>query len=136
MAHTPRTLLNRERQLKAAGLEFERGTVTLHNASETATHAAAKTFLGLWVRRAGRAFATEVEYPDGQIADVLDFGPADGKAVVYEVESDPGEHTAAEYRGHYCGPDPIRDCITIDLRDAPASVGDLELWLREFVVGI
>jgi hypothetical protein len=55
MPHTKRSLINRERQLKNAGLEFERGSVQLHNAAETDTHAVVKTLLGLWVRRAGRS---------------------------------------------------------------------------------
>jgi hypothetical protein len=136
MSHTKRSLINRERQLKDAGLEFERGCVRLHNAAETDTHAVVKTLLGMWVRRAGRAFGTEVAYPDGSLADCLDYGPPDGTAVVYEIESEPEPDTIVDKRDRYCNPECIRDMIMLDLREAPDGLDELSLWVREFVVGV
>jgi hypothetical protein len=136
MSHTKRSLIDRERQLKDAGLEFDRGSIRLHNAAETDTHAVVKTLLGLWIRRSGRAFATEVTYPDGSLADVLDYGPPDGSAVVYEIESNPEPDTIVSKRDRYCAPDCIRDMIMLDLRDAPDGLDELSLWVREFVVGV
>jgi len=136
MSHTKRSLIDRERQLKDAGLEFERGCVRLHNAAETDAHGVTKTLLGLWVRRAGRAFATEVRYPDGSLADCLDYGPPDGKAVVYEVESDPEPETIVDKRKRYCDPDCIREMIMLDLRDAPDDLTALSHWIRDHVVGV
>lgn len=136
MSHTKRSLIDRERQLKDAGLEFERGSVELHNAAETDTHAVTKTLLGLWIRRSGRAFATEVEYPDGSLADCLDYGPPDGSAVVYEVESEPEPDTIVDKRKRYCAPDVVRDMIMLDLREAPDDLDELSLWVRGFVVGV
>jgi hypothetical protein len=135
MPYSRRDLYDRKQQLRNAGLDVERGQVTLHNNQETSLHLTVKSLLGWWIRRSGRPFSTEVEYPSGDVADVIDWGPPDGRAVVFEVETEPDEHTEAVYRDKYCGPDVIRDVEIVDLRDSPADLDDLARWVRDHVVG-
>lgn len=83
----------------------------------------------------GRPFATEVELPDGSVADVVDYGPPDGYAVVYEVESDPTSSRTREKVEQYTRPWSIRDVLILDLRDAPTELTALSEWVGGQVVG-
>lgn len=80
--YSNRNRYKRVRQLRQAGIDPEPGLVELHNSRETALHAVVKLLVCREICSRGRPFATEVELLDGAIADVLDYGPPDGHAVV------------------------------------------------------
>lgn len=89
------------------------------------------------IHRRGHPFATEVELPDGSVVDVLDYGPPDGNAVVYEVESKPTPSRTQEKVEQYTQPWIIRDVLVLDLRDTPTELpvlSALSAWVTEQVV--
>lgn len=125
----------RQRQLRQAGINPEPGHVELHNSDETDLHAVVKLLVCREVHQRGRPFATEVELPDGSVADVLDYGPPDGYAVVYEVESNPTPARIERKVEQYTEPWIIRDVLILDLRNAPTDLPALSDWVAEPVVG-
>jgi len=135
MSYSSADRYERERQLQQAGLNPERGSIRLHNSNETALHATVKTLLCREIQQRGRPWSTEVEFPNGSVCDVLDYGPIDGQAVVYEVESDPTRGTVRAKAEQYTEPFIVRDCLVLDLRDAPEEIEALGTWVGERVVG-
>lgn len=125
----------RERQLRQAGLDPEPGQIELHNSRETALHAVVEVLVCREIRSRGRPFATEVELPNGSVADVLDYGPPDEQAVVYEAESEPTPSRIREKAEQYTHPWIIRDVLVLDLRGAPTGLLALSERVAERVVG-
>lgn len=87
------------------------------------------------IHNRGRPFATEVDLPDGSVVDVLDYGPPDGYAVVYEVESEPTPSRIEAKVERHTRPWIIRDVLALDCRDAPTDLSALSEWVSERVVG-
>lgn len=68
----------------------------------------------------GRAWDSEVQFPDGRV-DVLDLGPDDGKPIVYEVETGVTAKRAREKVEQY-NVGPVRDVLVIDPADVPRDI--------------
>lgn len=65
----------------------------------------------------GHAWDTEVPCDTGRV-DVFDCGPEDGRALVYEIETDVTPARAKEKVEQYCR-GPVRDVLVIDPSDVP-----------------
>lgn len=108
--------------------------IKVHNPNETEKHLALKAMLALLLERRGRVWSTEekLEGEKGR-ADVMDWGPKDGRAVVYEVETDATKAKAREKASQYAG-GAVRDVIVLDTRDAPDEPAEMLVWLEEQVI--
>lgn len=104
--------------------------VYLHSADETPKHLTLKAIIALVLRQEGRPFETEAELKGKGRVDVLDWGPIDGKAVVYEVETDCSQNRRREKAEQYSGCE-VRDVIVFDTRDAPDGVNGMYAWVRD-----
>lgn len=87
--------------------------VRVHGRKETPEHLVTKALLALALQRSGRAWDTEVVTESGDQVDVLDFGPADGDAVVYEAQSNATPAEAKAKADQYAG-GPVRDVVVVD----------------------
>ena len=92
-----------------------------------------KAVLALKLQRAGRRWDTEVNSAGGRV-DVLDLGPPDGRAVVYEVETGATPEKRREKASQYAG-GAVRDVITVDPAEAPGEPREILGWLDNFVIG-
>ena len=106
--------------------------IYLHSDNETPKHLALKAMLALLLRKKGRSFDTEARLEDKGRVDVLDWGPIDGKAVAYEVESGLTEQRKQEKIEQYVGGE-VRDVIVIPVQDAPEAPKEMLDWLETYV---
>lgn len=83
-----------------------------------------------------RTWDSEVAFGNGREADIVSFGPDDGKPVVYEVETDVTDARKLEKLNHFYHPydDLIRDVIIIDPADVPRDPQDAYDYIEEFEV--
>jgi hypothetical protein len=83
-----------------------------------------------------RGWDSEVEFPNGREADIVDMGPPDSDPVVYEVETDVTETRKSDKLQHFYYPfeDLIRDVIIIDPADVPDELEPALEYLRSNVV--
>ena len=123
----------RGRQLRQSDISTKQRTVELHNRNETPKHAVMKLLLALALERRGRVWGTEVQI-DGGRCDVLDWGPPDGCAVVYEIETDCTPHRKQEKIEQYCSWI-VRDVLVLDPTDAPDNLLELWRWIETRVYG-
>lgn len=68
------------------------------------------------------------------IVDVLDWGPPDGKTVIYEVETECTPQREREKVAQYTNWI-IRDVIVFPVEEAPEKLGELYAWVGQFVIG-
>lgn len=104
----------------------------------TIRHEFVKFCLTRAIYETGRAWDSEVEFPNGREADVLDLGPDDGKPVVYEVETGVTPKRKTEKLNHfyYGFEDVVRDVIVIDPAEVPrGSEEAVEYLATEVVLG-
>lgn len=128
------TCYRRKRWLQNWGWDTDTGAVHLHNSSETAKHLIVKALLAWAIQRRGRPWATEVRVGDRGVADVLDWGPKDGRAVVYEVETNPTPERVERKVEQFVG-GPVRDVLVVPVDEAPGELATLVEWTEKFVVG-
>lgn len=102
------------------------------HSNNTATHEFVKFCLCYVLDQMGRDWDTEVPCDDGRV-DVFDFGPADGKSLVYEVETDVTDTRKREKVNQYQG-GPVRDVIVIDPADVPNDLESAISYLQTNVV--
>jgi len=119
-----------ELQEEGWDVDYHDEGIHLHGADETPEHLALKAIIGLVLRQEGRPFETEAELDGKGRVDVLDWGPIDGKAIVYEVETDCSQKRKREKADQYAG-GVVRDVIVFDTRDAPDGVSGMYAWVRE-----
>ena len=83
-----------------------------------------------------RGWDSEVNFPNGREADIVDLGPPDSQPVVYEVETGVTETRKSDKLEHFYYPfeDAIRDVIIIDPDDVPNTHDAAVDYLRENVV--
>lgn len=95
----------------------------------TAKHEFVKFCLSLVLYEKGRKWDSEVRFPNGREADIVDLGPSDGQPVVYEVETDVTPKRKQQKLNHF-HVEPIRDVIIIDPADVPDSLDEAIEYLR------
>ena len=106
--------------------------IRLHNSKETTKHLVMKSLVVMMLQRKGRRWDTEVKCPNGRV-DVLDFGPPDGGALVYEIETSPTPSVGKEKAEKYAI-GPVRDVIVLDAAEAPNELPQLAAWIEQRVV--
>lgn len=101
----------------------------------TLKHEFVKWALAAAIYEVGHGWDTEVEFPNGREADVVDLGPDDGKPVVYEVETGYTDADVKRKLNHFhIGP--VRDVIIIEPADVPAHPEEaVEYLLENEVIG-
>jgi len=90
------------------------------------------------IEEVGHEWDSEVRFPNGREADVVDLGPDDGKPVVYEVETGVTDARKKQKLNHFYYPFDhlVRDVIIIDPADVPADVhAAVEYLLTNEVIG-
>lgn len=102
------------------------------HSQNTLRHEYVKFVLSYLLDTKDRQWDSEVQFPDGRV-DILDFGPDDGKPIVYEVETNVTDRRAREKIDQYCV-GPVRDVIVIDPADVPREFETAVEWLDENVV--
>lgn len=123
-----------EKALNAADiLPNKEPAIRLHSRDETPKHAVLKTLLAREIQRRGRRWDTEVKVGDGRV-DVLDFGPVDERAVVYEIQTQNTPEIRQQKADQYVG-GAVRDVLFIDPTEAPDTIGELTDWVQSEVVG-
>jgi len=105
--------------------------VIVHS-QNTERHEFVKFVLAYVLDEMGRDWATESQMDDGRVVE-FDFGPTDGEAVVYEVETDVTPARAREKAAQYAK-GPVRDMIPVDPDDVPARFDDAIEYVRDRVV--
>lgn len=102
----------------------------------TAKHEAVKFCLTLVLYEKGRAWDSEVSFPNSREADIVSLGPTDGKPVVYEVETDVTPQRKTDKLEHFYYPfeDKIRDVIIISPEDVPDELEAALDYLRDYEV--
>ena len=85
------------------------------------------------IHETGRQWDSEVTFPNGREADVLDLGPDDGQPVVYEVETN---YTSADVdrKLNHFHVGPVRDVIVIDPQDIPDDPEQAVEYIQDTVV--
>lgn len=76
-----------------------------------------------------RDWDSEVRFPNGREADIVDLGPDDGEPVVYEVETNVTPQRKSEKLNHF-HTGPVRDVIIIDPADVPDDPDDAYDYLQ------
>jgi len=87
----------------------------------TAQHEFVKFVLTRILYEMDRQWDSEVRFPNGREADIVDMGPTDGKPVVYEVETNLTSKRRREKLNHF-HTGPVRDVICIDPLDVPTEL--------------
>lgn len=102
----------------------------------TAKHEFVKWALSRAVYQCDRPWDSEVRFPNGREADVVDLGPEDEKAVVYEVETGVTPSRASEKLEHfyYEFENIVRDVIIVDPADVPDDPAAAVAYLLDEVV--
>jgi|AntDeeMinimDraft_5_1070356.scaffolds.fasta_scaffold10722_4 hypothetical protein len=101
--------------------------------SQNTPHHEFVKFVVAWVLDdMGRSWATETVMDDGRV-DVFDYGPTDGKALVYEVETGVTKPQARRKVEQYCK-GPVRDVIVIDPADVPKHLDEAIEYIKSHVV--
>ena len=103
--------------------------------NNTYKHEFVKWALACAIYERDRAWDTEVTFPNGREADVIDLGPDDGQPTVYEVETGYTDADVKRKLNHFhIGP--IRDVILIDPADVPDDPeAAVEYLLDNVVIG-
>lgn len=101
----------------------------------TLSHEFVKFALTRVLYEAGREWDSEVRFPNGREADIVDLGPDDGKPVVYEVETNYTRADVERKLNHFhIGP--VRDVIVLDPADVPADIhAAIEYLKKHEVIG-
>jgi hypothetical protein len=101
--------------------------------NNTLRHEFVKWALAATIYEAGRSWDSEVRFPNGREADIVDLGPEDGDPVVYEVETDYTRSDVERKLNHFhIGP--VRDVILIDPSDVPADPEEAVTYRRNHEV--
>lgn len=87
------------------------------HSQNTPKHEFAKFALCYALDMKGREWDTEVQCETGRV-DVFDFGPTDGKPLVYEIETGVTDARKQEKVNQYHR-GPVRDVLVIDPDDVP-----------------
>lgn len=136
----PKEKYGRAGRVLAEGLDGIQGRVKAHNSDETLRHFLIKSTIAHILQEAGRSWETEAELQgDRGVVDVLDLGPSDGKAMVYEVETSYSPQRARDKLDQYQRDhNPlIRDVIVIPAKEAPTDIHELREWLlEEYIIGV
>lgn len=101
--------------------------------NNTLKHEFVKFALAAAIYENDRVWDSEVRFPNGREADIVDLGPDDGQAVVYEVETDYTRADVERKLNHF-HTDNVRDVIVIDPGDIPNDPEDAVEYLLENVV--
>lgn len=101
----------------------------------TLSHEFVKWALAAALYEVEHKWDSEVGFPNGREADIVDLGPDDGKPVVYEVETDVSRADVDRKLDHFhLGP--VRDVIVIDPADVPDKPEEaVEYLLQHEVIG-
>lgn len=118
--------------LDDVGFEVQPAAVRLHGSGESTKHLVIKALICRVLQRKGRRWDTEVKCPGGRV-DVLDYGPADGGAVVYEVQTDCTPQERIDKAEQYVR-GPVRDVLFMDPSEAPNELPELAAWVEERVI--
>ncbi len=106
--------------------------------NNTLKHEFVKWALAAALYERDHAWDSEVNFPNGREADIVDLGPDDGEPVVYEVETDVSRADVTRKLNHFYYPyeDMIRDVIVIDPQEVPNDPeGAVEYLLEREVIG-
>jgi hypothetical protein len=122
-----------EQAVSETGFKLKPPAIRLHSADETPKHLTVKALLALKLQQMDRRWDTEVKMESGGRVDVLDLGPADGKAVVYEVQTNATPAEIERKVEQYVGP-AVRDVLVIDPTNAPDEPGAILEWLDSHVI--
>jgi hypothetical protein len=90
-------------------------------------HFMVKAAIGYILRKKGHGFATELEFPNGRIADVVDLETF----LIYEAESDKTRLQESRKLGNFWDYGPVADVIVLDPQELPDSLGELKTVLEE-----
>lgn len=127
----------REHELKKRELQelvgkkhyFSRkGMVAYH--SDGMKHFQAKAMLGYILRKNEHEFATELEFPNGVIADVMDLSTF----LVYELESNYTDKDKKEKMDNFWAYDEIRDVFVIDPQRLSDDINEMKEELEQKLV--
>lgn len=125
-------LNNKEKAVKQMKLKEEigdfwenEGVVKYH--ADGYKHFLVKSAICFVLRKNGHDFATEHEFPNGRICDVLDLETFH----VYEIETNASESDVKEKLGNFWDYDGIRDTLVIDPSDAPDDIHGIRDWVEE-----
>ena len=119
--------------LEKVGFDIKPPAVRLHGNNETLEHAVLKLLVARVLQQRGRKWDTEVKGPDGRV-DVLDFGPDDGKPVVWEIQTNASRQAILDKIDQY-GRENIRDVMVIDPTEAPDEIQEMEEWVEGVMFG-
>lgn len=121
------------KDLENVGFEVKPPAVRLHGTGETLKHAVVKLLVARVLQKRGRKWDTEVKGPDGRV-DVLDFGPDDGQAVVWEIQTNASRQAILDKVEQYESAN-IRDVLVIDPTEAPDEIQEMESWVEGEMFG-
>lgn len=122
-----------EQTVADAGFELKPPAVRLQSADEPPKHLVVKAMLALKLQQMGRRWDTEGALESGARVDVLDLGSADGKAVVYEVQTNATPAEIERKVEQYVCP-AVRDVLVLDPTNAPDEPGVILEWLGSHVI--
>ena len=119
---------------KGIGLEPWSGLNVEHQ--NTLRHEFVKWALTAALYQLDREWDSEVRFPNGREADIVDIGPTDGKCTVYEVETDVTPKRKKEKLNHFYDDFEhlVRDVIVIEPSDVPPDFEEAVEYLLEYEV--
>lgn len=127
----------RDRQIKRIAVKelvgnkhyFDRkGDVKYH--SDGYVHYLAKAAIGFILRKNSHEFATELEFPNGAIADVIDLNTF----IVYELESNYSEKDKQEKYDNFWEYEEVRDIIVLDPQELSGDIKTMGTELESKLV--
>ena len=120
--------IKRSKLSDSADIWENKGKVAWH--SDGWKHWMVKAAIGYVLRQKGHVFATEVEFSNGRIADVLDLNTF----LVYELESNHSDKDEKEKKENFWSYEHVRDTLVIDPQSAPDDLDELRGWAEDKLV--
>lgn len=125
----------RLRELQDAGWNATKtNEIRFNSGSETPKHAAVKMMTGKVLVDRGLKVSSEVEHPERGELDILCHGPPDGKAYGVECETGLTSEVKSDKISRYVH-GPIRDCMFLEVEDAPDDVHEMVDWIHKELFG-
>lgn len=114
--------------LKQAGWDVpQQDMVAFNSGSETVEHFLCKAILAFQLKQQGFRVASEVEGPDGQVADLIAYGTEDPPVAV-ETETNLSDEVIQKKVGQYVNGQPMRDVLPIDVDQMPENIHEAREW--------
>jgi len=122
----------KRKQAEDAGYDPKPWQGVIIHSNNTAHHEFVKFVIAYVLDEMGRDWATETTMDDGRV-DVFDYGPTDGKSLVYEVETGLTDSRKGEKINQYCK-GPVRDVLAVDPADVPTELEEAIEYVKTHVI--